>query len=126
MPLVSCQHSTGDKWRSRRKMLTPTFHFRILYDFLDVFNQQAHTLVAKLQRHVDQGPFDVFQNIALCALDIICGEDSVAFPNPTLHHSSYNCVLRRLWQWWGDSFVPLTPPPSTLITYYICAPKTSV
>ncbi|XP_070185260.1 cytochrome P450 4V2-like [Littorina saxatilis] len=64
--------STGDKWRSRRKMLTPTFHFRILHDFLDVFNQQSSTLVAKLQRHVDQGPFDVFQDIALCALDIIC------------------------------------------------------
>lgn len=64
--------STADKWRSRRKMLTPTFHFRILHDFLDVFNRQALVLVAKLQGHVGRGPFNVFQDIALCALDIIC------------------------------------------------------
>ncbi|XP_076453663.1 cytochrome P450 4V2-like [Babylonia areolata] len=64
--------STGDKWRSRRKMLTPTFHFRILHDFLEVFNQQSQVLVRKLQGHVQHGPFNVFQDIALCALDIIC------------------------------------------------------
>ncbi|KAL8604238.1 hypothetical protein ACOMHN_014806 [Nucella lapillus] len=64
--------STGDKWRSRRKMLTPTFHFRILHDFLEVFNQQSQVLVRKLQTKVNQGPFNVFQHIALCALDIIC------------------------------------------------------
>nr|XP_003221648.2 PREDICTED: cytochrome P450 4V2 [Anolis carolinensis] len=64
--------STGDKWRSRRKMLTPTFHFAILLDFLDVMNEQASILVQKLEKHVDKEPFDCFLYITLCALDIIC------------------------------------------------------
>ncbi|XP_032184701.1 cytochrome P450 4V2 isoform X1 [Mustela erminea] len=64
--------STGNKWRSRRKMLTPTFHFTILEDFLDVMNEQANILVHKLEKHVDQGAFNCFFYITLCALDIIC------------------------------------------------------
>ncbi|XP_041950691.1 cytochrome P450 4V2-like [Alosa sapidissima] len=64
--------STGDKWRSRRKMLTPTFHFSILLDFLEVMNEQAEVLVSKLQRHVGGPAFNCFSLITLCALDIIC------------------------------------------------------
>ncbi|NXH16658.1 CP4V2 protein, partial [Bucco capensis] len=64
--------STGDKWRSRRKMITPTFHFSILTDFLEVMNEQGDILLQKLEKHVDKGPFDVFLDITLCALDIIC------------------------------------------------------
>ncbi|XP_074011149.1 cytochrome P450 4V2 [Numenius arquata] len=64
--------STGDKWRSRRKMITPTFHFAILTDFLEVMNEQGSILLEKLEKHVDKEPFDVFLDITLCALDIIC------------------------------------------------------
>ncbi|XP_033071818.1 cytochrome P450 4V2 isoform X2 [Trachypithecus francoisi] len=64
--------STGNKWRSRRKMLTPTFHFTILEDFLDIMNEQANILVKKLEKHVNQEAFNCFVYITLCALDIIC------------------------------------------------------
>ncbi|XP_069711994.1 cytochrome P450 4V2 [Phaenicophaeus curvirostris] len=64
--------STGNKWRSRRKMITPTFHFEILTDFLEVMNEQGVILLEKLEKHVDKEPFDVFLDITLCALDIIC------------------------------------------------------
>ncbi|KAA8594616.1 cytochrome P450 4V8 [Etheostoma spectabile] len=64
--------STGLKWRQRRKMLTPTFHFSILTDFLEVMNEQAEILVEKLEKQVGKGPFDCFSHITLCALDIIC------------------------------------------------------
>lgn len=55
-------------------MLTPTFHFTILEDFLDVMNEQANILVHKLEKHVNQGAFNCFFYITLCALDIICGK----------------------------------------------------
>jgi len=64
--------STGDKWRLRRKQLTPTFHFNILNDFLNVFNKQSVILVEKLHGKSSKGNFNIFQDIALCALDIIC------------------------------------------------------
>ncbi|XP_038611293.1 cytochrome P450 4V2 [Tachyglossus aculeatus] len=64
--------STGGKWRSRRKMLTPTFHFTILEEFVGVMNEHAETLVEKFEKHVDQDAFDCFMDVTLCALDIIC------------------------------------------------------
>lgn len=69
-----CVSSTGNKWRSRRKMLIPTFHFTILEDFLDVMNEHANILVNKLEKHVNQEAFNCFFYITLCALDIICGK----------------------------------------------------
>ena len=36
--------STHQKWRVRRKLLTPAFHFRILDDALGVFNAQGQIL----------------------------------------------------------------------------------
>lgn len=55
-------------------MLTPTFHFSILTDFLEVMNEQADILVEKLEKQAGKGPFNCFSHITLCALDIICGE----------------------------------------------------
>uniref|UniRef100_A0A8C1QQI8 aromatase n=1 Tax=Cyprinus carpio TaxID=7962 RepID=A0A8C1QQI8_CYPCA len=64
--------STGDKWRHRRKMLTPTFHFSILTEFLEVMNEQAEVLIEKLEKQAGKGPLNCFNHITLCALDIIC------------------------------------------------------
>ncbi|KAM6972440.1 cytochrome P450 4V8 [Aplochiton taeniatus] len=64
--------STGNKWRRRRKMLTPTFHFSILTEFLEVMNEQAEVLVEKLEKEAEKGPFNCFTHVTLCALDIIC------------------------------------------------------
>ncbi|CAH1251097.1 CYP4V2 [Branchiostoma lanceolatum] len=66
--------STGDKWRTRRRLITPTFHFKILSDFLHEINDQSEVMVRKLDNMARTGEeFDMFPFIALCALDIICG-----------------------------------------------------
>lgn len=69
--------STGDKWKSRRKLLTPSFHFTILHDFIGVFNEQSKILLEKMMLEADgKTRLNVFNDITLCALDIICGRCS--------------------------------------------------
>ncbi|KAF3852442.1 hypothetical protein F7725_005797 [Dissostichus mawsoni] len=58
--------STGPKWRQRRKMLTPTFHFSILTEFLEVMNEQAEILVEKLAKQAGKGPFNCFNHYPVC------------------------------------------------------------
>jgi cytochrome P450 family 4 len=68
--------TTGDRWKSRRRMLTPAFHFQILNSFFDVFNERSRLLVDYLNDLIKQKPdeaFDVFPVMGKCALDIICG-----------------------------------------------------
>lgn len=65
--------STGQKWHQRRKLLTPAFHFRILKSFMTAFNYQSEILIEKMKAYAESGkPFDIFHDIGLCALDIIC------------------------------------------------------
>ncbi|PAV89353.1 hypothetical protein WR25_05583 [Diploscapter pachys] len=40
--------SKRDRWRPKRKLLTPTSHYDILKDFVPVFNEQAKILVQKM------------------------------------------------------------------------------
>ncbi|KAF8770068.1 GDP-fucose protein O-fucosyltransferase 1 like protein [Argiope bruennichi] len=64
--------STGPKWRFRRKLLTPTFHFTILEDFIPVFHEQSSVLVSKLKRLDCEPCVDVVPLMTSCTLDIIC------------------------------------------------------
>ena len=41
--------STAEKWKIRRRLITPTFHFKILNSFIQVLQEQSETLVAQLQ-----------------------------------------------------------------------------
>ena len=82
--------STGDKWKIRRKLLTPTFHFKILHDFVHVFNDQTRILLEKLNQHADGKPYNIFNDITLCALDIICGMGNMFFKSRIVR----NHVLR--------------------------------
>ncbi|XP_062713552.1 uncharacterized protein LOC109401093 [Aedes albopictus] len=65
--------STGRKWHSRRKIITPTFHFKILEQFVEIFDQQSNIFVSQLKSKAVSGEdFDVFPEVTLCALDVIC------------------------------------------------------
>ncbi|XP_069680185.1 cytochrome P450 4C1-like [Periplaneta americana] len=64
--------SKGAKWHSHRKMLTPTFHFKILDNFVSVFSENSNILVQKLQGQVGKDCFNIYPYITHCALDIIC------------------------------------------------------
>ncbi|EDW00775.1 probable cytochrome P450 4d14 [Drosophila grimshawi] len=64
--------STGKKWFKRRKIITPTFHFKILEQFVEVFDQQSAVMVEKLYDRADgKTIINMFPVACLAALDII-------------------------------------------------------
>uniref|UniRef100_A0A1I8Q941 Cytochrome P450 n=2 Tax=Stomoxys calcitrans TaxID=35570 RepID=A0A1I8Q941_STOCA len=64
--------STGKKWHSRRKIITPTFHFKILEQFVEIFDQQSSVMVKRLTDKADgKTAINIFPIICSMALDII-------------------------------------------------------
>ncbi|XP_058443129.1 cytochrome P450 4c3-like [Malaya genurostris] len=65
--------SQGKKWHPRRKILTPAFHFKILDDFVDIFQEQSAVLVKRMERELgNEVGFNCFPYVTLCTLDIVC------------------------------------------------------
>ena len=65
----------GSKWKKRRRYITPAFHFKVLDDFLETFNEQSLVLCRKLHNLSREQccQIDVYPLMSVCALDIICG-----------------------------------------------------
>nr|WKF18920.1 cytochrome P450 [Tuta absoluta] len=63
--------STGSKWHSRRKILTPTFHFNILKSFATVIEEKSLNLVKELKESQGQ-EVEVFSMISNATLYAIC------------------------------------------------------
>ncbi|XP_018561986.1 cytochrome P450 4C1-like isoform X2 [Anoplophora glabripennis] len=64
-------HSHGQKWKSRRKILTPAFHFSILQEFVSIFNKEAEGLIGELMKHCDEPYIDVLKPVTeftLCSI----------------------------------------------------------
>jgi cytochrome P450 family 4 len=66
--------SVGKKWRQRRKILTPAFHFQILDKFMDVMNSHGNVLIEKIKNIKENEDINVFSLVNLYALDVICGK----------------------------------------------------
>lgn len=58
----------------RRRAITPAFHFKILEQFVEVFDRNSAILVKSIGKFKPTDPVDVFPLITLAALDIICGK----------------------------------------------------
>lgn len=110
--------SNKSKWKHRRKILTPAFHFRILQDFAPVMNEQADVLVRKVSRLIMEGKTRPYRNllslITLCTLDTICetamGTSGKAQENESeyvkcLHQVSELQVFRITRPWLYPDFV---------------------
>lgn len=75
--------SDGSKWKQRRKLLTPAFHFNILKDFLPVMNKQAKILVEILEQQTSSEYTELVPVISKCSFDIICGK----------YHGNVKCLV---------------------------------
>nr|CAD7442870.1 unnamed protein product [Timema bartmani] len=71
-PSVGTDHVPGTKWHSHRKMITPTFHFKILENFQEVFVEKSEIMLKKLRSNAHGKDFNIYPFITRCALDIIC------------------------------------------------------
>lgn len=66
--------SNGSKWTFRRKLLTPSFHFKVLTDYAKVMQEKCLIFKDCLFTAADQNPegFDISPFVSRLALDIIC------------------------------------------------------
>ncbi|XP_069681253.1 cytochrome P450 4C1-like [Periplaneta americana] len=80
--------STGTKWHSHRKLITPSFHFKILENFVPIFAKNCDILVNKLKKEVGGEVFDIYPYISACALDIICESAMGACVNAQKYENS--------------------------------------
>eukprot|EP01130_Rhizamoeba_saxonica_P005609 TRINITY_DN2236_c0_g1_i1.p1 TRINITY_DN2236_c0_g1~~TRINITY_DN2236_c0_g1_i1.p1 ORF type:complete len:459 (-),score=74.79 TRINITY_DN2236_c0_g1_i1:72-1448(-) len=62
--------SNGQKWRGRRKMLTPAFHFSNLVKYVPIFVDNAQTLAHKWNGKLGES-FDIFPDCTSITLDVI-------------------------------------------------------
>ncbi|XP_053670561.1 cytochrome P450 4c3-like [Anopheles nili] len=102
--------SHAAKWHQRRKLLTPTFHFKILAKFVEAFNKQSFVLVRQLEKQLNNiEGFDCTTYATLTSLDIIC-ETAMGYPIYALeksdseyvkaHEKISEIILERLQKFW--------------------------
>lgn len=65
---------TGSKWKSRRRLLTNTFHFKTLEMYIPSINKHSCVLAEKfLKLSTTSTEINLMEYMTLCSLDIICG-----------------------------------------------------
>lgn len=62
--------SSGDKWRSHRKLIAPAFHQNVLKTFIDVFNDNSLAVVNRMRKEVGK-EFDVHDYMSEVTVDIL-------------------------------------------------------
>uniref|UniRef100_A0A915BZB5 Cytochrome P450 n=2 Tax=Parascaris univalens TaxID=6257 RepID=A0A915BZB5_PARUN len=81
--------SSGNKWKARRKMLTPAFHFKMLQQFVSVFDTESKILVEQLDHFANTNrEVDILPFVKRCALDIICSTAMGVKVNAQIDHDS--------------------------------------
>ncbi|CAG9796528.1 unnamed protein product [Diatraea saccharalis] len=63
--------SGGEKWKGRRKILTPAFHFNILQQFHEILDQNSRRLVEEISFKVGK-PIDLVPLLSDFTLNSIC------------------------------------------------------
>lgn len=65
--------SSGEKWRSHRKLIAPAFHQNVLKTFINTFNENSLKTVDRLNDKLGK-EFDVHDYMSETTVDILLGE----------------------------------------------------
>ncbi|XP_023950683.2 cytochrome P450 4g15 [Bicyclus anynana] len=82
--------STGQKWRSHRKLIAPTFHLNVLKSFIDLFNANSRTVVNKLKK--EAGTFDCHDYMSECTVEILL-ETAMGVSKSTQDQSGFEYAM---------------------------------
>nr|UOU03282.1 cytochrome P450 4EC1 [Brachionus rubens] len=109
--------SHGEKWYTRRRLLTPAFHFDILEKFREIFNNHAEGLVQKFEdMYRDKKPVELYKEIRHCTLQVIAETAmGVTLESQINFNSDYVLAVERAskllndrfnspWQWWDPLY----------------------
>lgn len=68
--------SSGEKWRSHRKLIAPAFHQNVLKTFVDTFNENSLKTVNRLKKE-HGNEFDVHDYMSETTVDILLGKSKI-------------------------------------------------
>lgn len=63
--------SHGSLWKRHRKILSSAFTVNVLHRLLPMFHEKSKKSIEVLRKHVNQGEFDVYENVAACSLETL-------------------------------------------------------
>ncbi|XP_011703413.1 PREDICTED: cytochrome P450 4C1-like, partial [Wasmannia auropunctata] len=112
--------SKGVKWHSRRKILTPAFHFNILQHFVEILIEESESMTKSLKNVGDAVVKDLVPFISEHTLNAIC---ETAMGTSLQHHGAFQqryreavhkmgeIIMYRLMRQWlaNDWIFSLTP-----------------
>nr|DAB41806.1 TPA_inf: cytochrome P450 CYP405A1 [Epiphyas postvittana] len=82
----SVSTSEGERWKSTRKLMTPSFHFKTLEARVETVNSRMGALNQVLDQYVDKAPVDLYRYLRPFMFDILCntlmGVDHNMLANP--------------------------------------------
>lgn len=67
--------STNEKWSARRRAITPTFHFKILEQFFDIFVKHNQMLMQKISAKSNGQNVDIFPLVTASVMESLCGKN---------------------------------------------------
>ncbi|XP_065364118.1 cytochrome P450 4ae1-like [Calliphora vicina] len=116
--------SSGKTWHKMRKIITPTFHFKILEQFIEVFDRQTDVFVQKLMLLADgERVVNIYQHMGLLTMDIIAETAMGVKINAQMDSKSeYVKAVSEVTDIMAIRFV--RPQLAYLSTFRLLAPKT--
>ncbi|OAD53067.1 Cytochrome P450 4g15 [Eufriesea mexicana] len=83
--------SSGQKWRTHRKLIAPTFHLNVLKSFIDLFNANAKAVVEKMKKE-GKNEFDCHNYMSELTVEILL-ETAMGVSKSTQNRSGFEYAM---------------------------------